>query len=126
MVFKPSHFLNEIILEFQKNGHTVIVFPPQATGSLHDYLAEQKIVTYSFNIKKSNPIIYHFRHCRYLINFIKKHQIDLVFSHIQQPNLVASIAQYFVNSRVILCRHHSDCAYVDNNWKEKLTDWIWL
>lgn len=116
--------IESIIFEFQQLGHTVLVLTQKEKGHLHDYLEAMGIDTYAFSVNKSNPIVYYFKHCRYLIKFIKKNQIDLVFSHIQQPNFVAAIAQYFVKSRIVLCRHHSDCAYLDNNWKEKVTDWI--
>lgn len=115
--------LSSLMVAFQKQGHTVSLLTQTPEGDLHSDVRKEGIKTFTHVIKK-NSLLFYLKHILFLISFTKKNKIDLVYSHIQKANFIACFAQYFSRARFILCRHHSDCAFVDNNRNEKLMDKI--
>ena len=116
--------LSSLMIAFQKQGHTVHLLTHSTEGDLHQNVRKAGVVTHTYPIPKNNSIIFFFKHILFLISFTKKNNIAIVYSHIQVANFISCISQYFTPSRFILCRHHSDCAYIDNNFNEKLLDKI--
>ena len=55
---------------------------------------------------------------------VKEHDIDIVYSHYQEANLIAVLAQYFTTAKFVITRHHSDCGYIDRNYREIIGDKI--
>lgn len=116
--------ISTLMIAFQEQGHNVYLLTHAKEGYLHNDVKKHGIKTFSYFIKKPNFLIFYLRHIFYLAFFTRKNKIDIVYSHIQKANLISSFAQFFSLSRFVLCRHHSDCAYIDNNRKEKLADKI--
>lgn len=54
---------------------------------------------------------YYLHQARYLIKYCKKHRIDQVWSHLQEANMIAVLAQRFMKARVITFRHHAESAF---------------
>ena len=50
--------------------------------------------------------LYYLKHLVFFIRFCRKHKVDIVYSHLDPANFVASIGQYFIKARTFLCRHH--------------------
>src|SRR6185503_13884995 len=48
---------------------------------------------------------------RYLVKFCSKNKIDAVWSHLQEANIIAVMAQPFLKARLILFRHHAESAF---------------
>ncbi|MBK9938147.1 MAG: glycosyltransferase [Chitinophagaceae bacterium] len=48
---------------------------------------------------------------RHLIRFCKEHKIDSVWSHLQEANIIATLAQRFMNAKVVTFRHHAESAF---------------
>lgn len=54
---------------------------------------------------------YYLHQARYLIKYCKKHRIDQVWSHLQEANMIAVLAQRFMKAKVITFRHHAESAF---------------
>lgn len=112
------------MIAFQKQGHTVFLLTQVEEGDLHNDVKNYGVQTFCHSIKKSSSLLFYLKHIFYLVSFTKKHNIDIVYSHIQRANFISAFAQHFSSSRFIFCRHHSDCAFIDNNFNERLLDKI--
>lgn len=95
------------------NEYNVIVLTTCKKGDLHKILEENNIPTFTYELKKNISIIYYLKHIFYLINFCKKNKIEIIHSHLQQVNIIAVIAQYFIEAKVIIFRHHFQ--YIKNS-----------
>ena len=116
--------LSSLMIAFQMQGHGVFLLTHSAEGILHEEVKKHGIKTYTHQIKKNAALLFYLKHVLFLASFTKKNKIDIVYSHIQRANIISVFAQFISPARFIFCRHHSDCAYVDNNWKEKKIDSI--
>src|SRR6185437_800103 len=116
--------LSSLMIAFQQQGHTVFLLTQVSEGDLHNDVKDAGVQTFCHPIKKNRFTSFYLKHILYLTSFTKKHKIDLVYSHIQRANFISAFAQYFSPSKFIFCRHHSDCAFIDNNFNEKMMDRI--
>jgi glycosyltransferase involved in cell wall biosynthesis len=116
------------MIAFQNQGHQVFLLTHAQEGDLHTDVKKHGVKTFTHQVKKHSSVLFYAKHIFFLASFTKKHKINIVYSHIQLANIIAAFVQFFSPARFILCRHHSDCAYVDNNRTEKLFDRIinWL
>lgn len=103
---KPSNVIETIAKGFLDKGNNVVLLTQSPKGDLHLNFEENGIQTEAYSIDKKNALIYYVKHIIYLISFCKKHNITAVQSHLQQANIIAVFAQYFIRSKVIICRHH--------------------
>ncbi|MBI2966893.1 MAG: glycosyltransferase [Bacteroidetes bacterium] len=116
--------LSSLMIAFRKQGHQVFLLTHSMEGNLHREVKKHDVGTFSYPIKKNISFLFYLKHILYLASFTRKHNIDIVYSHIQRSNFISAFAQYLSPSRFILCRHHSDCVYVDYNFTERLFDII--
>jgi L-malate glycosyltransferase len=114
--------LSTLMIEFARQGHTVTLLTHAEEGPLHEEVKKHGVRTVTHRVSKKNALAFYFNHIRFLAAFVKKERIDLVYSHIQVANFISVFASLFCKARFLLCRHHSDCAYLDNNRREKLFD----
>jgi glycosyltransferase involved in cell wall biosynthesis len=114
-----------LMIAFKKEGHTVISLSQQEGHIIHPLLQQFGIETYSYVLPgKRSGIWYFFRHILYFIRFCYQHKVDIVYSHLEPSNFVASIGQYFIKAKVYLCRHHineSNLYQFDKDLYYKLT-----
>ncbi|MFO0321507.1 MAG: glycosyltransferase family 4 protein [Bacteroidota bacterium] len=103
---KPSNVIETIAKGFIENGHQVFLLTQTSKGDLHRIFEKLGVYTDSYLISKKTSLIYYLRHLIYLISFCRKHNITSVQSHLQQSNIIAVFAQYFIKSRVVIYRHH--------------------
>jgi glycosyltransferase involved in cell wall biosynthesis len=118
-------YIESIAEQESKRGHKIILATYDSDGPIHTNF--KKFGSQTLSLKKPLirlPFLYHFFRIFQLTRLCSKLNVNLVYSHYQEANLVSSIAQFFCKSTFILTRHHSDCAYVDNNVKEKIGDKI--
>ncbi|HLP12585.1 MAG TPA: glycosyltransferase family 4 protein [Flavobacteriales bacterium] len=99
--------MESVMIGFKKQGHDVLVLTQTPYGKLHEELEKNGIPTYTHVVKKSISLIYYWRHVRLLVGFLKKHQPQIVYSHLQQANIVAVFAQRHFKARFYICRHHT-------------------
>jgi glycosyltransferase involved in cell wall biosynthesis len=96
------------MLAFQAQGHRVISLSQAEGEPIHGFLRSKGIETYSHVIRSGSNVIYFLKHIIYLTRFCRRHKVDVVYSHLEPANFVASIAQYFIKACVYICRHHSN------------------
>jgi len=119
-----SRDTESLMIAFRKQGHRVISLSQQGGHEIHDFLRTQGIETYSFMPAATHAWVRHIRHLRFLIRFCRKNGVDVVYSHLEPANFIASIAQFFIRARVYLCRHHADQYRLlgrDGDWSYKIT-----
>jgi len=116
--------LSSLMIAFQKQGHQVSLLTHSEEGALHEQVRKFGVKTSSYVLNKNSSFLFYFKHFLFLLSFIKKNKCQIVYSHIQQANIIACFAQYFTSAKVILCRHHSDYAYKGKNNNQKLFDKI--
>lgn len=103
---KSSNVIETIAKGFVDHGHHVFLLTQSPEGDLHKNMQSFGIKTFSFFPKKNVSLFYYIRHLFFLISFCKRYQIVAVQSHLQQANIIAVFAQYFVKAKFVICRHH--------------------
>ncbi|PBQ32562.1 hypothetical protein CNR22_12535 [Sphingobacteriaceae bacterium] len=101
-----SNATETLACEFASRGHKVFLLTHDKKGDLHQLLEKNNVEVHSYNIEKKRPFLYYLKHVRYLIRFCNSHNITAVQSHLQQANIIAVVAQYFMKSKVVAYRHH--------------------
>ena len=96
------------MLAFQNQGHNVILLNQSEGQQIHEFLQSRNIKTCSYVLSGKKNLIYFLRHIFFLIAFCQKNKIDILYSHLESANFVASIAQFFIRAKVYICRHHID------------------
>ncbi|HWZ23210.1 MAG TPA: glycosyltransferase family 4 protein [Cytophagaceae bacterium] len=96
-----------LVQSFVQKGHKVFFLTTTEKGLLHDKVEKFGASTFSYT-PKINKLVLYLAHWWYIVQFCRKHKIDVVYSHLQYVNLIAVLAQYFIKAKVIPCRHHID------------------
>jgi len=118
-----SRDTESLMIAFRRQGHWVCSLSQQEGLLIHDFLQTHGIETRSFVVQGAGWRS-HWRHLNFLVKFCWKEQVDVVYSHLEYANFIASIAQFFVRSKVFLCRHHADqykMLSLDKDWSYRLT-----
>jgi glycosyltransferase involved in cell wall biosynthesis len=116
--------IESIVMYFKNNNYNVFFFTTCETGSIHKELAENGVLVSDMKISKTIGIFYYFRMICFLISFSNKNNIDFIHSHLQIPNLVSSIARFFIKATVFNVRHNSDVIEISGSYKEKIIEKI--
>jgi L-malate glycosyltransferase len=104
-----SRDTESLMLAFRKQGHNVICLSQQEGYLINDFLNANGVTAVSYVIPgPRSGWWYYCRHLFFFIRFCWKHDIDVVYSHLEPANFVASIGQFFIRGRTYLCRHHVD------------------
>ena len=119
---KLSVDLLSLMIGLKSVGYDVSFLTSCPKGILHEKLENKGIKTNSIMYKKN--ILFFIKHILYLSRYTQKNKIDIVYSHIQVNNFIASIAQFFSKSTFYMCRHHSDYVWKGNIKKAKIMDRI--
>jgi len=93
------------------SGHELIVLTLTEKDCFHESLEKMGITTYAHTFPRRPSWKYFLHHCRYLIGFCKKHKIDIIWSHLQEANIIALLAQPFLEVEVVPFRHHAESAF---------------
>ena len=109
---------------FANDGHTIYFLSHAAKGETHRNLEQFGCKTFSHELYRSSFLQYYKARVSNLAKFCRENTIDIVYSHFQEANLISVIAQYFCKATFVINRHHSDCAFIDDNWKERWGDKI--
>ena len=119
-----SRDTESLMIAFRQKGHKVISLSQASGAQIHEYLKQHDIETYTHIIPGSKNWLYYLKHAAFLVSFIRKHKVQIVYSHLEPANVAASIAGYFVNGKVYLVRHHIDEAKLqgfNRSWAYRLT-----
>lgn len=103
------------MIAFKQQGHKVVFLTQQEGYLINAFLMQSGIDTYAHVVKRlKTDWLYYFKHLIFFIFFCWKHNIEVVYSHLEPANFVASIGQLFIRARVFMCRHHIDEARLYN------------
>lgn len=103
---KSSNVIETIARELRKSAAEVFLLTHAPRGELHARLERFGISTHAFCISRTPSLLFYLRHFFFLIAFARKHKISTIQSHLQQANIVAVFAQFFIRARTIIYRHH--------------------
>lgn len=92
-------------------GYEMVVLTLTERGAFHEALEKMGIETHSYVLPRKPTWRYILKHTRYLINFCKQYQIDAIWSHLQEANIMAVLAQPFLKAKVVTFRHHAESAF---------------
>ena len=91
-------------------GHELFVLTLSSRGPFHEALEQKSIKCYSHVLPRQSWI-YFIKQAKYLTGFCKEHKIDQVWSHLQEGNIIAVMAQPFLKAKVVAFRHHAESAF---------------
>lgn len=86
---------------FLQRGHTVIFLNRSKSLAFRKMVTDIGVVYYEY---ESNQIFSFL----YLVILCFQKDIKFVYSHLEPANFLAVVAQFFISSKVIICRHHVD------------------
>jgi glycosyltransferase involved in cell wall biosynthesis len=92
-------------------GHELIVLTLTERGSFHAEVEKKGISTYTHVLVRKNSWKYFLAHARFLVRFCREHKIDIVWSHLQEGNIIAVLAQPFLKAKLVTFRHHAESAF---------------
>jgi len=121
---KRTISIESLIIGFKNQGYRVILLTQSAEAELHEQLQKNEIETHTYVIEKNNAFVYYFKHLLFLVKFCRNNKIDIVYSHLQQANIISVFAQFFCKSKFFICRHHSSVSGIDKNTNQSLFDKI--
>jgi glycosyltransferase involved in cell wall biosynthesis len=98
-----------------KEGHQVYLLTQTPEGPYHETCKKLGVITAAAPVKPTSLFTGSLAHAGYLSKFCKANKIDVVFAHLEKAGLAAVLAQYLMKSRVVVCRHIVDEAYLFNN-----------
>jgi glycosyltransferase involved in cell wall biosynthesis len=97
------------MLAFQGQGHRILSLSQQEGNKINDFFTSRGIEAHSYVLRGSRRgWWYYLRHLIFFIQFCWRHRVDIVYSHLEPANFVASIGQYLIRGKTYLCRHHID------------------
>jgi glycosyltransferase involved in cell wall biosynthesis len=102
------------MIAFQRQGHTVLSLSQSTGAGIHPVLTKNGIRTYSHVVRSRSSLLFYLRHALFLIQFCRRHKVDIIYAHLEPANFVAVLAQPFVRSRVFVTRHHTNEAALGN------------
>src|SRR5688572_19390115 len=90
-----SRDTESLMLAFNKQGHKVICLSQQEGNLINDFLNANGVTAVSYVIPgRRNGWWYYCRHLFFFVRFCWKHNIQIVYSHLEPANFVAAIGQY--------------------------------
>ncbi len=107
---KRSIAIETLCRAVSEAGHELLVLTLTEKGLIHDVLEKRGIKTYSHVLPRSSWN-YFIRQAQYLRKFCKQHQVDVVWSHLQEGNIIAVMARPFMKAKVVTFRHHAESAF---------------
>lgn len=95
-------------LAFGEKSHACFLLTQGSTGVLHSYFRGYGFVAEADMASARTSLLRTLRRLISLVLFCRKNRIDVVYAHLEPCNFISAMARYFVNARVIVCRHHVD------------------
>jgi glycosyltransferase involved in cell wall biosynthesis len=92
-------------------GHELIVLTLTERGPFHETIEKKGIKTYTHILERKLSSKYFISQARYLVRFCKQNRVDIIWSHLQEGNIIAVLAQPFLKAKLITFRHHAESAF---------------
>jgi glycosyltransferase involved in cell wall biosynthesis len=122
--------LETMMLGLRSKGVEIELLTMCEAGALHEHLRLHGIPAHAFTAPRRPAIAFYLRHALNLIRLCRRRRIDVVFSHLQQANMIAVLARPFLGARLLPFRHHFTFVFpgegvpVERNRSEDLFDWL--
>lgn len=93
---------------FASHGHTIFLLTQNTWGPLHANFSTYGYQTDADESSSRFTSLRVLKRMRKLIRYCRVNRIDLVYAHLEPCNFIAVLSQYFMRTRVVICRHHVD------------------
>ena len=103
--------IETLCIALSEAGHEVVVLTLTEKGPFHESLEKKGIKTLAHVLERKQSWKYFFSHARYLVRFCKQHKFHSVWSHLQEGNIIAVLAQPFLKAKLVTFRHHAESAF---------------
>src|SRR5258705_5489054 len=110
---KRSVAIETLCNAVHESGNELVVLTLTARGPLHEKLESYGIKTFSVPQKNDHSWKYlrFFKQSRFLVRFCRQNNIDAVWSHLQEANVIGLMAQPFLKAKLVVFRHHAESAF---------------
>lgn len=105
---KRSRDIESQALEFAKANHQIFLLTQTPWSELHDFFQSRGFVAEASVTPATFFPLYIFKQVSNLHKFCSRYAIDVVYSHLDPCNLISVCSEFFLQSRIIVCRHHAD------------------
>lgn len=123
---KRSRDIESQAMEFAVQGNTIFLLTQSPRSELHDVFESKGFHATFSNPPKSIFPIYLIREIMRLVFFCYRHKITVIHSHLDPCNLIAVCSQLFMQSCVIVNRHHADAlVYEASQRSQRISRWIY-
>lgn len=103
-----SRDTESLMLAFKNQGHRVLSLSQGEGVLINEFLNSKGVQACSHVVRSSSGWWYYLQHIIFLIKFCWHEKVQIVYSHLEPANFVASIGQFAIRARVFICRHHID------------------
>ena len=103
---KRTVSLETVMFSLKNEGYSIHFLTHCQKGDIHKYLEQKGIKTQGISPRGKNRLFAFIWRVKSLVSYCRKYQINVVFSHLQQANIIAIFAQYFSEAKFIIFRHH--------------------
>lgn len=108
---KRSVAIETLCKVVKEAGHEIMVLTLSERGPFHEAIEGMGIQTFTHVLSRRPSWKFFVGHMRNLIRFCKKNKIDQVWSHLQEANFSALMAQPFLKAKVVAFRHHAESSF---------------
>lgn len=108
---KRSVAIETLCKAVKEAGHEIMVLTLSERGSFHEVMERMGIQTFTHVLPRKPSWKFFKGHIHNLIGFCRRNKIDQVWSHLQEANFSALLAQPFLKAKVLAFRHHAESAF---------------
>lgn len=108
---KRSIAIETLCRVIREAGHEVYVLTLTPRGPFHEAVEKFGIQTFAHVKVRKWSTAYFAGHARFLVRFCRQHRIDIVWSQLQECNIISVMAQPFLKARLVAFRHHAESAF---------------
>lgn len=108
---KRSVAIETLCKAVKEAGHELIVLTLTEKDAFHVQMEKMGIPVFTTVMNRKPSWKYFLNQARFLIRFCRRHKIDAVWSHLQEANIIAVLAQRFMKAKVVAFRHHAESAF---------------
>jgi glycosyltransferase involved in cell wall biosynthesis len=110
---KRSVAIETLCKAVKDSGNELVVLTLTDKGPFHEVLEKYGIRTFAHpnSSKRIWKYFKFFKQSRFLVHFCLQNNIEVVWSHLQEANIIAVMAQPFLKAKIVMFRHHAESAF---------------
>ena len=116
--------METLFRELIRRNYDVWLLTTCEAGDLHQQASHLGVQCHTHSLVKRNTFTYHWHQIRFLVAFCRQHRVDVVFSHLQQVNIIAVLTNFFLRAKVVIFRHHDYARNRKEKWADALINWL--